>query len=82
MLEAVAIALIGYLAGVLSGLFNSYYLVTAAVRIIAGYSLPLVFPNTILLIAIPAIILIAVISAAVPARNAAKANVVEAIGYE
>lgn len=82
MLEAVAIALIGYLTGVLAGLFNSYYLVTAAVRIIAGYTLPLVFPNTVLLIAIPAIISIAVISAAIPARNAARSNVVEAIGYE
>lgn len=82
IVEAVAIALIGYLAGVLCGLFNSYYLVTAAVRIIAGYSLPLVFPTSVLLIAIPAIILIAVISAAVPARNAARSNVVEAIGCE
>ncbi len=82
IIEAVAIALIGYVTGVLAGLFNSYYLVTAAVRIIAGYSLPLVIPYFVMMIAAPAIILIAVISAAVPARNAARSNVVEAIGYE
>ncbi len=81
-LEAVAIALIGYSVGIIGGLFNSYYMVTAATRIIAGYSLPLVFPISVLPLGVPVIIAIAVLSAVLPARNAARSNVVEAIGYD
>ena len=82
MLEAVTISIIGAAIGLVGGIINSYFLVTIAARIIAGYSLPLVFPLYTVIAAIPAAILLALLSAGLPARNAARMNVVEAIGYE
>lgn len=82
MLEAVAIALIGLLTGLISGLMNAYFLVNTAVKVVAGFTVPLVFPVTIVLIVIPVMIALAVVSAWFPARRASRLNVVKAIGYE
>jgi putative ABC transport system permease protein len=82
MLEAVAIALIGLFAGTISGLLNAYFLVKTAARVVAGYTLPLTFPASMILWAIPVIVILAVISAWFPARSAGRLNVVDAIGYE
>jgi|CXWL01.1.fsa_nt_gi putative ABC transport system permease protein len=82
VLEAVAISLIGLVTGLISGLLNAYFLVNTAARIIAGFSLPLIFPMSMVLAAIPIVVLVAIISAWFPARSAARLNIVEAIGYE
>jgi putative ABC transport system permease protein len=82
MLEAVAIALIGLFAGTISGLLNAYFLVKTAARVVAGYTLPLTFPASMILWAIPVIVILAIISAWFPARKAGRLNVVDAIGYE
>jgi putative ABC transport system permease protein len=82
LLEAIAISLIGLFVGTLAGILNAYFLVNAATRIVAGYTLPLIFPISMVLAAIPVVILVAVMSAWFPARGASRLNVVEAIGYE
>lgn len=82
VIEAVAVGLVGFLAGSLSGIFNAYYLVTGAARIIAGYTLPLDIPSWTMAAALPAVVLLAIVSAIVPALEASRANVAEAIGYE
>lgn len=82
LLEAVAISLIGLAVGTIAGLLNAYYLVNTAARIIAGFSLPLVFPLWMILGAIPIVILMAILSAWFPARSASRLDVVDAVGYE
>ena len=82
LLEAVAISIIGLISGLIAGILNSYFLVNAATRIVAGFTLPLIFPVYMIVAAIPLVIIIAIISASVPARNASRLNVVDAIGYE
>lgn len=82
LLEAVSISLIGIATGVISGFFNAYFLVHTAAKIIAGFTLPLKFPLTMVLIALPTVLIVALISAWLPANRAARLRVVEAIGYE
>lgn len=82
LLEAVAISMIGLFIGTIAGVLNAYFLVNTATRIVAGYTLPLIFPGSMVLIAIPIVIMVAILSAWFPARNAARLNVVDAIGYE
>jgi ABC-type antimicrobial peptide transport system permease subunit len=61
---------------------NAYFLVNSATLIVAGFTLPLIFPLSMVLIAIPLVIVVAIVSAWFPARSASRLNVVEAIGYE
>jgi len=82
LLEAVAISLIGLVTGLIAGLLNSYFLVTAAAKIIAGFTMPLVFPIWVVLAAVPIVIFLAIISAALPAWSVARQNVIDGIGYE
>ncbi|CAN5626112.1 ABC transporter permease [soil metagenome] len=82
MLEAVAISLIGLFVGVIAGVMNAYFLVNTAARVVAGYTLPLIFPISMVMIAVPVVILVAIVSAWFPARSASRLDVVEAIGYE
>ena len=82
LLEAVAIALIGLAAGAVTGLFNAYFLVHTAARVVAGFTVELIFPYTMVLTAVPFVIVVAVVAAFLPAMRAARTNVVEAVGYE
>jgi len=82
LLEAVAISLIGMATGVISGLLNAYFLVHTAAKIIAGFTLPFRFPLSMVLIALPVVILMAIVAAWFPANRAARLRVVEAISYE
>lgn len=82
LLEAIAISIIGLFVGTLAGLLNAYFLVNTATRIVAGFTLPLIFPVSMVLVAIPTVIAVAILSAWFPARSASRLNVVEAIGYE
>ena len=82
LIEAAAIALIGLLTGLICGAFNAYFLVNTAAKVIAGFTLPLIFPVELALLALPIVLLLALVSAWLPARHAARMRVVEAIGYE
>ncbi|MBS1813231.1 MAG: ABC transporter permease [Acidobacteria bacterium] len=79
MLEAVAISLLGLATGIVSGLINAYFLVHTAAKVIAGFTLPFRFPIVMVVIAAPIVIIVALLSAWVPARHAARLRVVEAI---
>jgi putative ABC transport system permease protein len=82
LLEAAAISLVGFGAGVVAGLFNAYFLVRTAARIIAGFSLRFQFPISIVLITLPIVLLVALAAAWWTAQRAMRLRVVEAIGYE
>jgi putative ABC transport system permease protein len=82
MLEAATIALVGFGTGVIAGLFNSYFLVRTAARIIAGFSLRFQFPLSVVLITLPVVLVVALIAAWWTAQRAMRLRVVEAIGYE
>jgi len=82
LLEAVAISLIGLVTGALMGALSAYFLVNTAVKVVAGFTIHLVFPYTMVLAALPFVVIVAVISAILPAIKAARQRVVEAIGYE
>lgn len=82
LLEAVAISLIGFAAGVITGAMNAYFLVNTAAKVVAGFDLRIVFPYTVAAVSIPLVVIVAIVSAWIPARRAAHLNVVDAIGYE
>jgi len=82
LLEAVAISLIGLGAGAIAGIFNAYFLVNTAAKVVAGFTVHLVFPYSMVLLALPLVIVVAVAAALWPAIKAARLRVVEAIGYE
>jgi putative ABC transport system permease protein len=82
ILEAGAISLVGFATGVIAGLFNSYFLVRTAARIIAGFSLRFQFPLTVVLATLPVVMLVALAAAWWTAQRAMRLRVVEAIGYE
>jgi putative ABC transport system permease protein len=82
LLEAVAISLIGLGAGAIAGIFNAYYLVNTAAKVVAGFTIHLIFPYSLVLLAIPLVVAVAIVSSFWPAIKAARMRVVEAIGYE
>lgn len=82
LLEAVVIAVIGVFTAVIAGIFNTYFLTRTAASMIGGYTIPFMFPAKIILIALPIVLVIALLAAWWPARRAVRMSVVEAIGYE
>ncbi|MEK6280165.1 MAG: FtsX-like permease family protein [Acidobacteriota bacterium] len=82
LLEAAAISLVGFATGVIAGLFNAYFLVRTAARVIAGFSLRFEFPVTVVLVTLPIVLLVALAAAWWTAERAMRLRVVEAIGYE
>lgn len=82
LLEAAAISLVGFATGVVAGLFNAYFLVRTAARIIAGFNLRFQFPLNVVLVTLPIVLLVALGAAWWTAQRALRLPVVEAIGYE
>lgn len=82
LLEAATISLVGFGTGVIAGLFNAYFLVRTAARIIAGFSLRFQFPLTVVLATLPVVLVVALLAAWWTAQRAMRLRVVEAIGYE
>ena len=82
LLEAATISLVGFGTGVIAGLFNAYFLVRTAARIIAGFSLRFQFPLTVVLATLPVVLAVALLAAWWTAQRALRLRLVEAIGYE
>ena len=82
LLEAATISLVGFGTGVIAGLFNAYFLVRTAARIIAGFNLRFQFPLTVVLASLPVVLVVALLAAWWTAQRALRLRLVEAIGYE
>ena len=53
LLEAVAIAVVGIVAGVLKGLLETYFAVRTGAAVLGGYTIPYYVPWTMILAALP-----------------------------
>ena len=82
LLEAAAIAIVGWIAGTIAGMLNTYFLVRTAASMVGGFTIPFRFPVGVVLLAVPLTVALAVLAAWWPARQAVRLDVVEAIGYE
>jgi len=82
LLEAAIIGVVGLAAGIVKGVFDTYFMAHTASGIFGGYSLPFHFPGAVILLSVPFVTVIALAAAWWPARLAAKTNVVTAIGSE
>lgn len=78
--EAIILAALGTAFGILSGLYLGYMGVEAMKA--AGYPMNYVFPTSGVLIAAAAGLLFGVLAALIPARQAARLEVVQALRYE
>jgi ABC-type antimicrobial peptide transport system permease subunit len=50
--------------------------------VLAGYEVPFLFPWRLILLTLPAVVMVALLAAWMPARRAVQMQVIEAIGYE
>jgi ABC-type antimicrobial peptide transport system permease subunit len=50
--------------------------------VLAGYNVPFYFPWALILETIPAVVAVSLLAAWIPAHNAMRMSVIEAIGYE
>jgi putative ABC transport system permease protein len=82
LLEAIVISLIGFAASLITGVMNTYFLINTGAKVVAGFNLEMQYPYGIVAVAIPLVIILAILSSWLPARNASRLRVVEAIGYE
>jgi putative ABC transport system permease protein len=82
LLEAVAIAVVGVVAAVLKGLLDTYFAVRTAAAVLGGYTIPYYFPWTMIIVALPLALGIALAAAWWPARRSVRTSVIEAINYE
>jgi len=82
LLEALAIAVVGVLTGALGALCNIEFMSHTVSTVLAGYDVPFLFPWAVVLAAFPAVALVALLAAWVPARYAMRTEVAEALGCE
>ncbi|HZD60650.1 MAG TPA: FtsX-like permease family protein [Anaerolineae bacterium] len=78
--ESLLLSMAGIAFGILSGLWMGYILVAATK--VSGFVMPYFFPYSGLLLSIAAGLIIGVVAAIVPARHAARLNIVSALQYE
>jgi putative ABC transport system permease protein len=82
LLEAMVISMMGVLTGAIAAAIDIQYLCHTVSIVLAGYEVPYCFPWTVVAISVPAIALVALLTAWFPARRAMQLEVSEAIGYE
>jgi putative ABC transport system permease protein len=80
--EALLIALMGLVFGIIVGAGNLYYALEVARRGILGIRLPYQFPWMVALLLPPSIFIAAWLSAVLPSRSAVQGSLVEALEYE
>ena len=78
--EAIILAALGTAFGILSGLYLGYMAVEA--MRVAGYPMVYVFPTAGVLLSVAAGLLFGVLAAIIPARQAARMEIVQALRYE
>jgi putative ABC transport system permease protein len=81
-MEAAAIGIIGLLLGIATGAINLYYELQAIQQDLTGMALTYQFPFGIVGILVPVILLAALGAAILPAENAVRGSLVEALEYE
>jgi putative ABC transport system permease protein len=82
LLEAVAVAVVGVIVGSVAGVLNTVFMSHAASVVLVGYSVPFYFPWEFILLSVPVVTAVSLAAGWWPARNAARMQVIEAIGYE
>ncbi len=80
LVEALILSGIGTVLGVLSGLYLGYMLVQTMAAF--GYPMEFAFPGSAVLLALAAGLVFGVIAAIIPARQAARLEIVRALRYE
>lgn len=78
--EALILAALGTIFGVLAGLYLGY--MGVEVMKVAGYPMDYIFPTTGVVLALVAGVLFGVLAAIIPARQASRLEVVQALRYE
>jgi putative ABC transport system permease protein len=81
-IEAIAIAIVGVILGLLLGAVNLSYVLEVSHRDIGGMRLPYAFPWSIALMLVPIMIVSALLAALGPAEAAVRTVLVEALEYE
>jgi putative ABC transport system permease protein len=82
LLEALAISLVGVFIGALAGALNTLFMSHTISIILAGYSIPFSTPWRLILVSVPVVAAASLLAGWLPARRAARTEVIEAIGYE
>ncbi|MGA7794810.1 MAG: FtsX-like permease family protein [Candidatus Acidiferrales bacterium] len=82
LLEAVAVAIVGVIVGSVAGALNTVFMSHTVSLVLAGYSVPFYFPWEFVLLSVPVVTAVSLAAGWWPARNAARMQVIEAIGYE
>jgi len=82
LLEAVVVALVGVIVGSVAGAMNTVFMSHTVSLELAGYSVPFYFPWKFVLLSVPVVTAVSLAAGLWPARNAARMQVIEAIGYE
>lgn len=82
LLEAVAVAVVGVFVGSVAGILNTIFMSHTVSVALVGYSVPFYFPWRFVLLSLPVVAAVSLIAGWWPARNAARMQVIEAIGYE
>jgi putative ABC transport system permease protein len=82
LLEAVAVAVVGVVVGSVAGVLNTVFMSHTVSLVLAGYSVPFLFPWEFVLLSVPVVTVVSLVAGWWPARNAAAMQVIEAIGYE
>jgi putative ABC transport system permease protein len=81
-LEALSIAIIGLILGILMGAVNLYYSLGMVRRDLGGFDLDYVFPVAFVLLTIPTILAASFVAAIGPGESAVRAPLVGALEYE
>ena len=82
LLEAVAVAIVGVIVGSIAGVLNTLFMSHAVSVVLVGYTVPFYFPWEFVLASVPVVTAVSLAAGWWPARNAARMQVIEAIGYE
>jgi putative ABC transport system permease protein len=82
LLEAVAISIVGVIVGSLAAVFNIQFMAHTISTVLTGYSVPFYFPWLLVSGTFPVVVAASLLAAWLPARNAMRSAVIEAIGYE
>jgi putative ABC transport system permease protein len=82
LIEAIFMAAVGAVLGILLGLAGARWPLAIHVEQVGGYWLPLHFPWSTIGIALGTSLVIGAVASVLPARRAARINVLEAITYE